>query len=203
LTKDLVDKGAPWNSGMPWTIVLIQGVVLGIAGLIMWLAPSFGALAVLQVLAIVLLATAALSVWRLLRNRVAPARTATVAFRAGLGMSVGLIAVIGSLIVKDRDIATVAMAIVLGIGLVLYGLAAAATALTRRGSGSSFPVVALIISAAAVVVGVLLVINGRDGADALRGTFALLGVLLLVAGLALIGYALYLRSNGQTAVRDD
>jgi hypothetical protein len=117
-------------------------------------------------------------------------------------MSVGLIVVIGSLIVDDRDVATVAMAVVLGIGLVLYGLSAAFAAVVGREPGERFPVVALIISAAAVVVGLLLVVNGRNGIESLRGTFALLGILLLVAGLALVGYSLMLRSRDQTAVGD-
>ncbi len=196
--KVLVDKGAPWKQGTPWTLVLLQGLVLAIAGLVIWLAPGFGAAAVLQLLGIILLATAALSVWRLVRDQVAPDRIGTTAFRAGVGMSVGLVVTIGSLIAGDRDTATVAMAIVLGIGLVLYGLSAALAALFRHEPGTRLSVVALVISVAAVVVGVLLVVRGRDGIDALHGTFVLLGILLLVAGLALVGYAYMLRSRGQS-----
>ncbi len=197
LAKGLVDKGAPWKAGMKWPVVMTEGIVLAIAGAVVWLAPGFGARAGLQVLGIILLATAALSAWRLLRDRVAPGRIATVAFRAGVGLSVGLIVVIGSLIAQDTDVATVAIAIILGIGLVLYGLAAIAAALVRREKGSRFPVVALVIAGLTLVVGVMLVLTGRDGMDALKGTFTWLGILLLVAGLALAGYAWLLRSRDQ------
>ena len=176
--KGLVDKGAPWKAGMKWPVVMAEGIVLAVAGLLVWLAPGFGARAVLQVLGIILLATAALSAWRLLRDQVAPGRIATVAFRAGVGLSVGLIVVIGSLIAQDTDVATVAIAIILGIGLILYGLAAVAAALIRREKGSRFPVVSLVIAGLTVVVGLLLVLNGRGGVDSLKGTFTWLGILL-------------------------
>ena len=195
--KDLADKAAPWKAGMKWPVVMTEGIVLAIAGAVVWLAPGFGAKAVLQVLGIILLATAALSAWRLLRDQVAPGRVATVAFRSGVGLSVGLIVVIGSLIAQDTDVATVAIAIILGVGLILYGLAAVAAALVRREKGSRFPVVALVIAGLTMLVGLLLVLNGRGGIDSLKGTFTWLGILLLVVGIALAGYAWMLRTRDQ------
>jgi uncharacterized membrane protein HdeD (DUF308 family) len=105
--------------------------------------------------------------------------------------------VIGSLIAQDSDVATVAIAIILGVGLILYGLAAVAAALIRREKGSRFPVVALVIAGLTVVVGLLLVLNARGGIDSLKGTFTWLGILLLVVGIALAGYAWMLRSRDQ------
>lgn len=195
--KGLVDKGAPWKAGMKWPVVMAEGIVLAVAGALVWLAPGFGAKAVLQILGIILLATAALSAWRLLRDHVAPGRIATVAFRSGVGLSVGLIVVVGSLIAEDSDVATVAIAIILGVGLILYGLAALAAALVRREKGSRFPVVALVIAGLTVVIGLLLVLNARGGIDSLKGTFTWLGILLLVVGIALAGYAWMLRSRDQ------
>ena len=197
VAKDLADKAAPWKAGMKWPVVMAEGIVLAAAGALVWLAPGFGAKAVLQVLGIILLATAALSAWRLLRDHVAPGRIATVAFRSGVGLSVGLIVVIGSLIAEDSDVATVAIAIILGVGLILYGLAAVAAALVRREKGSRLPVVALVIAGLTVVIGLLLVLNARDGIDSLKGTFTWLGILLLVVGIALAGYAWLLRSRDQ------
>lgn len=189
-----VSDNVPWKKGTRWEVVVVQGVILGISGLVVWLAPGFGAAAMLQLIALLLLAMALLSVWRLTRGQVAPARVATVAFRAGVGVSIGLVTVIGSLIVEDRSIGTVALAIVLGIGLVLYGLIAAVSAMARRASGSGIPVVALLVAGVTVIVGVLLVLNGRSGIDSLQGTFVILGILMLVVGLALVGYGLMLRS---------
>lgn len=185
---------APWKKGARWEVVVTQGVVLGIAGLVIWLAPGFGASAALQLMAVLLLAMALLSTWRILRGNVAPQRMATVAFRAGVGVSVGLITVIGALIVDDRNVGTVALAIVLGVGLILYGLVALVTALARREPGSGIPVLALIISALTVLVGLMLVLNGRNGIDSLQSTFTWLGILMLLAGLGFLGYGWMLRS---------
>lgn len=185
---------APWKKGARWEVVVAQGVILGIAGLVIWLAPGFGASTALQLIGLLLLAMALLSTWRILRGQVAPARMATVAFRAGVGVTVGLITVIGAFIVEDRNVGTVALAIILGIGLVLYGLVALVTAFARREPGSGFPVVALIVAALTVIVGLLLVINGRNGIDSLQGTFTLLGILMLLAGLGFVGYGYMLRS---------
>jgi uncharacterized membrane protein HdeD (DUF308 family) len=169
-------------------------VVLGIAGLVIWLAPGFGASAALQLIALLLLATALLSTWRILRGQVASKRMAAVAFRAGVGVTVGLVTVIGAFVVEDRNVGTVALAIILGVGLVLYGLVALATTLARREPGSGIPVAALIVSALTVIVGVMLVLNGRNGIDSLQSTFTLLGILMLVAGLGFLGYGLMLRN---------
>lgn len=198
-----VADNAPWKKGARWEVVVAQGIILGIAGLVVWLAPGFGAYAVLQLIAVLLLAMALLSVWRLMRGRVAPGRVATVAFRAGVGVSIGLVTVIGTLIVENRDQGTVALAIVLGIGLVLYGLIAAVSAVGQRTSGSGVPVVALLVSVVTVVLGVLLVLNGRNGIDSLQGTFVVLGIVMLVVGAALVGYGLMIRSAQVSAVPAD
>jgi uncharacterized membrane protein HdeD (DUF308 family) len=185
---------APWKKGARWEVVIAQGVVLAIAGLIIWLAPGFGASAALQLIALLLLAMALLSTWRILRGQVAPQRMAPVAFRAGVGVTVGLITVIGAFIVEDRNVGTVALAIILGVGLVLYGLVALVSTFARREPGSGIPVVALIVSALTVIVGLMLIINGRNGIDSLQSTFTLLGILMLLAGLGFLGYGWMLRS---------
>ncbi|MFN8521123.1 MAG: hypothetical protein U0667_17435 [Chloroflexota bacterium] len=195
---------APWKKGARWEVVVTQGVILGVAGLIIWLAPGFGASAALQLIAVLLLAMALLSTWRILRGAVAPQRMATVAFRAGVGVTVGIITVLGAFIVEDRNIGTVALAIVLGVGLVLYGVVALLTTFARREPGSGIPVVALIIAALTVIVGLMLVINGRNGIDSLQSTFTLLGILMLLAGLGFLGYGWMLRSAQiEPAASDD
>lgn len=200
---NLVDQNAPWKKGARWEVVLVQGIVLGVAGLIVWLAPGFGAAAILQLVALLLLVSAALSVWRLLRQQVAPARLGTVAFRAGVGMAIGIVTILGALIVEDRSVGTVAIAIVLGVGLILYGLAALVTIVFGRQKGAGLPIVSIVVVVLTIVVGILLIINGRDGVAALQGTFVLLGILIALAGLGLIGYALMLRQGQAPADTSD
>ena len=59
---------APWKKGARWEVVVAQGIILGIAGLVIWLAPGFGASAALQLIALLLLAMALLSTWRIMRG---------------------------------------------------------------------------------------------------------------------------------------
>ena len=192
---------APWKKGARWEVVVAQGIILGIAGLIIWLAPGFGASAALQLIAVLILAMALLSTWRIMRGQVAPERMATIAFRAGVGVTVGLITVIGSFIVEDRNAGTVAVAIILGIGLILYGLVAYPRRVRASGTRFRIPVLALIVAALTVIVGLMLVLNARNGIDSLQSTFTLLGILMLVAGLGFVGYGYMLRSAQMPARR--
>lgn len=201
LAKDLVQQNAPWKAGASWQVVLTQGTVLGVVGALLWLAPGVASYAML-LLAVVLLASATVSVWRLLRGQVAPRRVGIIAFRAGVGVTTGLLAIIGSLLVGETDSNKVVLAVVLGTGFLLYGLASAVAALVGRQQGAGFPVLAVLISLTAAVVGLVLILQGNAGVDALRSTFSTLGIVLLVAGLAIAGYAFYLRSNAVTDPTD-
>ncbi len=194
IAKDLVVKNAPWKKGIPWPVVMTQGGVLVAAGLLLFLAPNTGALA-LQILALVLLGSAAISVWRLLRGAVAPQRHAVVGFRAGVGITVGLLAIMGTLLAGGTDANRIALAIVLGTGFLLYGVASAISALAGRDKGMRFPVVALVTSLLGALLGAYLIIQANTGIDALKSTFANVGLAVGIAGGILCAYAFYLRSN--------
>ena len=197
--KDLAGRSAPWKSGVPWTTVFAEGVVLAVVRALLVLAPAFSAPTVLVILGALMLLTAGLSAYRAFRGRVAPTRVVIVAFRDGTGVAIGLTVVLGSLLVGSRgDAKTVAVAAVLGIGLLIYGAVGAAGLLARREAGTSFPVVALIVAVAMAIVGVLLVVNAGSGIEELKSTFRLLGVVLLVAGLALVGWGYGLKSRDAT-----
>jgi hypothetical protein len=194
IAKDLVGKNAPWKKGIPWPVVMTQGGVLVAAGLLLFFAPSTGALA-LQILALVLLASAAVSVWRLLRGTVAPQRQAVVGFRAGVGITVGSLAIMGTLLAGGTDANRIALAVVLGTGFLLYGVASAISALAGRDKGMRFPVVALVTSVLGALLGVYLIVQANAGIDALKSTFANVGLAVAIAGGILCAYAFYLRSN--------
>jgi hypothetical protein len=119
-----------------------------------------------------------------------------------VGLAVGLVVVIGSLIADDIDVVTVALAIILGVGHVLYGLSVTVAALVHRRPGSGYPVAAMALAAGTIIVGVLLVLQANEDIDALRSTFAWLGVGLLLLGLGLVGWAVYLRSQDRTEPTD-
>jgi hypothetical protein len=56
----------------------------------------------------------------------------------------------------------------------------------------------LVIAALALIVGAVLVLDGNSGIDSLKGSFSLLGILLLVIGLVIAGYGLMLRQRAMS-----
>jgi hypothetical protein len=195
--KDAALKAAPWQKGMSPTVVLAEGIILAVIGAIVWLAPGLGARALIDLVALVLLVTATLSALRVLRDQVPPNQVASVAFRAGVGLSIGLLIVLGSLIADNNDATTLAVAVTLGIGLVLYALGALMPLLQRE-PGSRFPIARLVIAVLTLLLGLGLVLSARSGLDSVNHSFALLGVFILIVGLALAGYGFYLRSQVKT-----
>jgi uncharacterized membrane protein HdeD (DUF308 family) len=95
---------------------------------------------------------------------------------------------------------TAALAVVIGIGFVIFGLAGIAASFVRRQQQAPLPLATLIINAVLALAGGVMMFAGAAGADAVDGIFNLLGVLLLAAGLGLAGYG-YLLYQQETATR--
>jgi uncharacterized membrane protein HdeD (DUF308 family) len=195
----VIAQNAPWSRSASWPVLLIQAIVLGIVGLFLILAPDTASHTVLEILGLLLFARALVVVYRIVRGQVAPDRVALSAFEAGVNGTVGLLVVIGALLVPPTNEATTALAVVLGVGFIMFGAVSILAALVRRQPGEDLPIARLLLSAAAVVVGILLVVNGTRGFDSVRGSFVLLGWVLLAAGIALGAYAVFVvRTRGST-----
>ena len=197
LAASAVDKGAPWKRGTPWWVVLTEGIVALVLG-VMLLLTDLGTNLALELLGLLLLVTSLLSVYQLFRGRIAPARVALVAFRSGAGVTTGVLVLIGSIAIGASDPVTRALAVVLGVGLVIFGLVGLASGILQRKDGLGLPIAALIVAAGCALVGLLLTINGIAGYEEVKGTFKLLGILLIVAGGALAGYGYMLRKSAGT-----
>ena len=197
LAAAAVDKGAPWKRGTPAWVVLTEGVVGVVIGVLL-LLTDLGTNLAIDLLGLLLLATSVISVYELLRGQVPPGRTSLVSFRSGVGVTTGLLVLIGSWAVGSTDQVTRALAVVLGVGLVLFGLVGLLSGILQRKAGQSLPIAALIIAGGAALVGLLLTLNGIAGYDQVQSTFKLLGVLLIVAGLALCAYGYMLRTRKET-----
>lgn len=194
IAASAVDKGAPWKRGTPWEVVLTEGIVGIIIGVLLLLTDLGTSLAI-DLLGLLLLVTSLISVYGLIRGRVAPGRIALVSFRSGVGVTTGLLVLIGSWAIGSTDQVTQALAVVLGVGLVLFGLVGLVSGVLQRRAGQGLPVAALIIAAGCVLVGLLLTLNGIAGYDQVQRTFKLLGILLIVAGGALAGYGYMLKTR--------
>src|SRR5262245_48886546 len=191
----VIAQNAPWSKGVSWVMILIQGIVLIVVGVLLVFATNVTAHTVLQILGLVLLARALIVLYRLIRGQVPQGRLAVSSFEAGVNATTGLLVLIGTLFVPNTPEATTALAAVLGVGFFLFGAVALLAAWIGREPGERLPIGRMILGAAAVVVGLLLAFNATKGFDSVRGTFVLLGWLLLLVGIGLIGYSLMLRSN--------
>jgi uncharacterized membrane protein HdeD (DUF308 family) len=201
VTEDLIDRGAPWSARTTWTIVLTEGIVAGILGLIFLFKPLGGSSTTLQIVGIILLIGALLTAFQLWRHMVRPDLETLAAFRAGSGVTVGLVVIVATFFTAVTDSVTAALAVVVGIGFIIFGGTGIAASFVRRQSDSPLPVVALIINAALALAGAVLMFAGAGGPGAVSGIFNLLGILLIVAGLGLGGYAYLLRQQEMSGVR--
>jgi uncharacterized membrane protein HdeD (DUF308 family) len=201
LTEDLIDRGAPWSSRTSWTIVLTEGIVAGILGLAFLLKPLGGSSTTLQLVGLILLAGSLLTAFQLWRHRVRPDLETLAAFRAGSGLTVGLVVVVATFFTAVTASVAAALAVVVGIGFIIFGLAGIGSSFVRPTHEAPLPMASLIINAVLALAGLVLMFSGANGSDAVDGIFNLLGIALIATGLGLAGYSYMLRQQEVNGVR--
>ena len=72
LAEDLITRGAPWDSRTSWTIVLVEGIVAAIVGLLFIFKPLGGSSTTLQVVGLILLAGSLITTFQLWRHQLRP-----------------------------------------------------------------------------------------------------------------------------------
>lgn len=166
-----------------------------VVGLIFLVKPLGGSSTTLQLVGLILLGGALITIFQLWRHQVRPDLEQLAAFRAGSGVTVGLVVVIATFFTAVTDAVTAALAVVIGIGFVIFGLAGIGGSFVRRSAQATLPLATLVLNAVLAVAGVVLVFSGAAGAAAVDGVFNLLGIVLIAAGLGLAGYAYLLRQQ--------
>ncbi len=195
ITEELLDRGVPWSPRTSWTIVLIEGIVAAIAGLIFLVKPLGGSSTTLQLVGLILLGGALITAFQLWRRQLRPELEQLAAFRAGSGVTVGLVVVVATFFTAVTDAVTAALAVVIGIGFIIFGLAGISANFVRREVAAPLPLATLVLNAVLALGGAVLMFSGAAGATAVDGIFNLLGVVLIAAGLGLAGYAYLLRQQ--------
>ena len=195
ITEDLIDRGAPWSPRTSWPIVLTNGIVVAIVGLLFIFQPLGGSSTTLQLVGLILLGGSLITSFQLWRHQLRPDLEQLAAFRAGSGVTVGLVVIVATFFTDVTDAVTASLAVVVGIGFVVFGLIGITSSLIRRQMDAPLPLASLIANAVLALAGMVLVFAGAAGADTVDGIFNLLGVLLVAAGLALAGYSYLLRQQ--------
>jgi uncharacterized membrane protein HdeD (DUF308 family) len=201
ITEELIERGAPWSPQTSWTIVLVEGIVAAVLGLLFLFKPLGGSATTLQLVGLVLLLGSLITAFQLWRHKLRPEIENLAAFRTGSGVTVGLVTIVATFFTAVTEAVTAALAVVVGIGFIVFGLAGIAGSFVRRAGDAPLPLVALIINAALALAGVVLMLAGAAGSSAVNSIFTLLGILLIVAGLGLGGYSYLLRQQEMSGVR--
>jgi uncharacterized membrane protein HdeD (DUF308 family) len=201
ITEELIDRGAPWSPRTSWTIVLTEGIVVAIIGLLFLFKPFGGSSTALQLVGLVLLGAALITTFQLWRHQVRPDLETLAAFRGGSGVTVGLVTVIATFFAPVTDAVTAALAVVVGVGFIVFGLVGIASDFVRRAPDAPLPLFGLVINAVLALAGLVLLLSGAAGSGSVNGVFSLLGILLIVLGLALSGYSYLLRQQEMSGVR--
>lgn len=201
IAEDLLERGAPWSTKTSWTIVLVEGIVAGVIGLLFLFRPLGGTSTTLQLSGLILLAGALITSFQLWRHHIRPDLQQLAAFRAGSGVTVGFVVVAATFFAAVTSEVSAALAVVVGIGFVVYGLTGIAASFVRSTHDAPLPVASLVLNAILALAGLVLMFSGAAGPDAVSGIYNLLGIALIVAGLGLAGYAYLLRQQEMSGVR--
>jgi uncharacterized membrane protein HdeD (DUF308 family) len=201
LTEELIERGAPWSPETSWSIVLAEGIVAAVLGLLFLFKPLGGSATTLQLVGLVLLLGALITAFQLWRHKMRPEIENLAAFRTGSGVTVGLVTIVATFFTAVTDAVTAALAVVVGIGFIIFGLAGIAASFIRRSGDATLPLVALLLNAGLALAGLVLTLAGAAGAGSVDSIFTLLAILLIVAGLGLGGYSYLLRQQEMSGVR--
>lgn len=201
LTEELIDRGAPWNSKTSWQIVGGEALVAGILGLLILFRPIGGSSTALQLVGLILFIGALIAAFQTWRHRIRQDLEVLTSFRAGSGMTVAVVVIAATFFTKVTPEVLASLAVVVGIGFVIFGAAGIVSSFVVRVPNSPLPLPALIIDSVLIVAGAVLMFAGAAGAGAVDGIFNLVGILLIVAAVGLGGYAYLLRQQEINGVR--
>lgn len=183
-------KGAaPWRKGIPWGIVLAEGIVLLAVGLFLLFAPKQSGRIVGQILAIVLGVTGAIQLIAALRQKQEGQLGLLNMVRSAIGLGVG--AIILLLLLLDA-LSFQAGQIILGLGSLAYGaIGLYLVYLTWESSRRPWPVVA---NSLWVLLGALLLL-GALGAGLYLLVVQVVNLLLLLGGAFLIVWSFVVKGS--------
>ena len=189
--RSLVDKGLPWSSDVRWPVVAVEAVLLvGLGGYIL-LDTTGAAEAALQIIGVVLLAASVMLGAATLKEQEFRLGVFD-AFRAGIGVTVGLIATLSW---WSDYIETGAARLILGWGLIAYSILHLVGLVAIRGRSGLRPSILAIVGLT-LVLGIFL-LTSDDMVSA--GRMNALGAIFLIFGVLLGGLAYYLYSRNRPA----
>jgi uncharacterized membrane protein HdeD (DUF308 family) len=184
-----IGQAAPWRKGIPWGVVLAEGIVLLAVGLFLLFAPKQSGRIVGQILAIVLGVTGAIQLFVAIRRKQAGQLGVLNTVRGALGLGIGVLILVLLLL---NALTFQAGQIILGLGSLAYGAIGLYLVYLSRESGlRAWPIVA---NSLWVLLGALLLIGALGGA-LYQAVVEVINVLLLLGGAFLIVWAFVIKGR--------
>lgn len=182
--KSALSQVRPWRKGLPWWVVVLEGLIALVVGIYILTQPAAGSQIVL-ILALYLLIVSAERAFLGFRELIPHAIVAERMLRAGIGLTVGLIIVLDS---WQPFMTSPAPVVILSLGWLLTGLIAiwewvAARSILGLGFG------ALISPIVSSLFGLLMLVSRLSLSGLVLQS---LGILATVAGVALLIYGYFL-----------
>lgn len=197
---DIAAEVAPWRKGIPWYLVVIEGVIALAIGLYFVFDTDAAQSTIRRLIALALIVISAVDIWNgFAANRDPVRRDPMTPFRlvrGGIGVTVGIIAVSAT---RWGWMTEEHIREALGFGLLAYGLIGIIGILaswsTRQISAAN-----LAGDIFSLALGIVLIYNDQEqvsGADATR----YLGYAAIVGGVVLLAYGYYLyRDRAEVAM---
>jgi uncharacterized membrane protein HdeD (DUF308 family) len=188
-----VNRALPWRSDVRWPVVSVEAVALIGLGIFMLVDNASAGRAVLQIIGLVLLVASVVLGAGSLRTRERGLGEFD-AFRAGIGVTVGLIATVSW---WSDYIEPGAVRLILGWGLVAYSVLHVAGLLAVRGRGDIRPSI-IVTMVLTLVLGIILLTSSDRVSE---GRITVLGSVFLGFGVLLgaWAYVLYSRAGSRQA----
>ena len=192
LTQDAIDRTkelAPWRTNLPWWVLLIEGIVLGIVGVLILLDPSQTTTNIALFLTAVLAVAGALQLWSILRGKAPDTLSNLTSARGAIALFVGLIVLLMYFL---RVLTLDTGQIVFGSGSLIYGLLGFWIALRTSGAHRRTALLEAIFFTA---VGGLMIYVLFMGPESVTTATTAMGWIAIAAGLGMVGVAFLRRSR--------
>ena len=199
--KDAAMQLAPWSTRIPWWVVLIEGIVLGIIGLMAVFNPQGANVTLALTLTVGLLIAGLLQFWGLMRSKVPEKIDNSVAARAAIAIYAGLLVLILYFLGNDSITGQPILTRVAGFGIfgtaaLVYGLLALVQVFRTDGSSRRQALIEFLIFG---LVGIISLWALFSGGDAIVTAVTIVGWIFIIGGAALIGLAIWRQQKGDEA----
>jgi hypothetical protein len=192
-TKEAAKQLAPWRTGLPWWVVLIEGIVVAVVGLLVVLDPAGTNVTLVLFLSAGMAIAGLMQLWSVFRNQIPESVDSVVAARSAIAVYAGLAVVI--LYFIEGGLTRISGFGIFGTAALVYGLLALVQVFVDEGGRRQALIEALLFGG----VGLITLWGLFAGGESIITAVRIIGWIFLIGGAALIGLAIWRWQKGEEA----